>query len=580
MSALNTLRARRIDTPSRWGPVLGLLVSLPAFAVVATAASEPARPEPPANTAATAPAATTAESPAAESQAGLATAKPPDGKWLKDDKGREYFLERVDKKDNLWMRMGERQVRFRFGDFEIDSEDANAFWIRFYRVDEPPAQPEPASKTGAASTVEPKPPALRTPPAEERLEFQPYSAGLPQKGQWRDGFVLADMNEDGRLDVVSGPARKSGGRPVIFLGDGQGTWRVWSEAHYPPLPYDYGDIAVADFDGDGHLDLAVACHLRGLLLLRGDGKGTFGRWGTGLDFAVPGPNQQPGGFSTRALVAADWDQDGHPDLVAVGEGPMLNVSRPDQGGGLEDGATGSAVFVNKGDGTWQKLRGRPEPSLWGNHIAVADLDGDGRLDFVTSVLELGSKRILNYGTSDGLWRTEKLEQLQDAPLVTAVQIADFDVDGHPDLVVGYLVRTESESGWQTLVDVFFARPAGTWSRLNLITAEGRDGVFAVAVGDFEGDHVPDVAAATGHGDLWVVLRHAGGAMSFQPVKAQLEQNVNCRGYHLEAADLNGDGRNELIAEFAGETSAMFAPLDCPSGGRLAAWSPKPIVAAP
>jgi len=57
--------------------------------------------------------------------------------------------------------------------------------------------------------------------------------------------MVADMNGDGHLDIVHGPARKQSGPPVIFLGDGQGSWTQWKEARFPSLAYDYGDVEVA-----------------------------------------------------------------------------------------------------------------------------------------------------------------------------------------------------------------------------------------------------------------------------------------------------------------------------------------------
>ena len=86
----------------------------------------------------------------------------------------------------------------------------------------------------------------------------------------------ADMNGDGHPDIIHGPPRKApGAGPVIFLGDGKGSWSRWREARFPPLAYDYGDVQVGDFNGDGHQDLAFAVHLRSLIALLGDGKGGF-----------------------------------------------------------------------------------------------------------------------------------------------------------------------------------------------------------------------------------------------------------------------------------------------------------------
>ena len=82
---------------------------------------------------------------------------------------------------------------------------------------------------GVASQTNTKPQCMR---------FAPFGEGLPTSGQWREGFRIADMNEDGHPDIVHGPRRKEAGPPVIFLGDGKGSWTRWAEARFPSLPYD------------------------------------------------------------------------------------------------------------------------------------------------------------------------------------------------------------------------------------------------------------------------------------------------------------------------------------------------------
>src|ERR1700674_4955601 len=134
-----------------------------------------------------------------------------------------------------------------------------------------------------------------------KVRFVKFDVGLPTSGQWREGFRIADMNEDGHPDIVHGPARKQTGTPVIFLGDGKGSWTLWKEARFPTLAYDYGDVEVADFNRDGHIDIALAVHLHGLFVLAGDGKGGFVNASAGLEST---------GFSSRAIRVTDWNGDG------------------------------------------------------------------------------------------------------------------------------------------------------------------------------------------------------------------------------------------------------------------------------
>jgi hypothetical protein len=53
----------------------------------------------------------------------------------------------------------------------------------------------------------------------------------------------------------------------------------------------------------------------------------------------------------------------------------------------------------------------------------------------------------------------------------------------------------------------------------------------------------------------------------------------CTGYHVAIADVDGDGRGELIEAWAGEPSAMWDPGRCPSLGAIRAWDPQPAAPA-
>ncbi len=50
---------------------------------------------------------------------------------------------------------------------------------------------------------------------------------------------------------------------------------------------------------------------------------------------------------------------------------------------------------------------------------------------------------------------------------------------------------------------------------------------------------------------------------------------DCRGYGLKLADIDRDGRAEIVASYAGEGNALFDPTRCTSQGGVAAWTPKP-----
>jgi hypothetical protein len=138
-----------------------------------------------------------------------------------------------------------------------------------------------------------------------------------------------------------------------------------------PIPYDaggsYPSIAVADVNGDGHLDLVVAYWYEGSVgVLLGKGDGTF----------QPVVKYNSGGTGASSVAVADLNGDGKPDIV------VLNAWQ-------QEGTVG--VLLGKGDGTFHS----PVTYDTGQYsipesLAVGDLNGDGYPDIA----------VANFGHSD------------------------------------------------------------------------------------------------------------------------------------------------------------------------------------
>jgi hypothetical protein len=502
---------------------------------------------------------------------------PPDGKWLVDEQGHRYFVDKIPKEEGayIWLNEEKTRVQVRYGgSYDIVGHDDTSFHIKVYAV-EPVERPSAGPGKPTPEELEKVAESYRNGTGTaDRLRFEAFSSGLPKRGQWRNGFEIADMNGDGHPDIVHGPERKGTRKPNIFLGDGKGNWRLWSEVRYPPLPYDYGDVAVADFNGDGRLDLALGVHLAGVIALVADGPASFKEWGRGLDFHRSGARgaDQPV-FSSRALAAADMNGDGRPDLVALGEGPRL-MQGPAPGGGRQTppGGYGTVVYLNQGDGSWVR---RPETGrdvqIFGDKVAVADFTHDGKPDIILGSNVRGEQDILRIGDGNGSSTPARLESVRRG-FVGAVEVADFNRDGRLDLAVGYLASEQQV--WRTGIDLFLGRGDGTWERRPLAVEENRGWLTALDSGDLDGDGNLDLAALTGEGRTWVLLGKGDGAFLREETPEIPQAAGGCRGYDLEIADLDGEPGEEMVTEFAGEPSAMFAPDQCVDEGEMAAWKPR------
>jgi hypothetical protein len=215
-------------------------------------------------------------------------------------------------------------------------------------------------------------------------------------------FFDADQDKDLDLLVLSGGNEFSGKSeqmlPRLYLNDGKGNFKKDKKAFQEAFMTG-GDVAIADFDKDGDIDLFVGGRVNARMygynpssvLLVNDGKGNFTesteRLSTGLQFA---------GMVTSAAWS-DIDGDGWQDLIIAGEWMPIIIFKN-----------------NKGHLDKQEQQGLQLSNGWWNCMNKADLDGDGDDDFL-----LG-----NWGTNS------KLTATKEKPL--SMYLADWDNNGDID----------------------------------------------------------------------------------------------------------------------------------------------------
>jgi hypothetical protein len=366
------------------------------------------------------------------------------------------------------------------------------------------------------------------------LTFQPVESGLPRSGMWRHGFAVADMNGDGRPDLVFTSPRKEAGPPRIYMNEGGLRFVRWEEAEFPPLRFDYGAVSAADFDDNGATDLAVGVHYGGVVVLLGDGAGRFTAVSDGLPF--------PSTFSSRAVTITDWNSDGRPDVAALSDGP-----RP--GSAVQLGVT---VFENLGS-AWKPTRSTAADSMFGDSIAAGDVDGDGLPDLVTASYRAGDARILRVGAAGDL-TSRAIHTTLSPAFVSAVDVADFDHDGRDEIVVGYFSDTQRVASLEIVSVPSEARPT------KQIWSEGDGAIAAIATGDLNGDGATDIVAALQDGRIITFRGNGLGSFARGDDILPSAWRNGCDASGVRVADLDGDRRAEIIATFADEA--------CPSGGGI------------
>lgn len=370
------------------------------------------------------------------------------------------------------------------------------------------------------------------------LSFHPVDSGLPQSGMWRHGFAVADMNGDARPDLIFTSPRKQPGPPRIFLNEGNLRFARWEEATFPPVSFDYGAVAAADFDGNGANDLAVGVHYHGVLVLLNDGHGAFTAVSEGFTY--------PSTFSSRAVTVTDWNGDGRLDVAALSDGP-----RP--GSSVQRGVT---VFENLGS-VWKTTRAATSDSIHGDSIAAGDVDGDGLADLVTASHNVSDSRVLRLGADGALARRE-LETLLDPSTIRAVDVADLDGDNLDEVVVGYSGGSPRVAALEIISFPSGSRPPQQlWS-------EAGAAIAAVATGDLDGDGAIDIVAALQDGRLLTFRGDGLGSATRAVEIPPTAWRTGCSAYAMNVADLDADSRAEIIATFADESG-------CASGGGIEVW---------
>jgi len=387
---------------------------------------------------------------------------------------------------------------------------------------------------------------------------------------YTEAVSIADVNGDGKADLVA--SNYYSGDMTILLGNGDGTVNVptagYSTGGYPIYP-----ALLADFNGDGFVDIVVPDDEFSFSYLRGYGDGTF-RSAVNYYGATTNYTESYG------VANGDFNGDGHPDVVIANY--CSGCTTP----------VGITVFLSNPDGSLQPGINYGTDSDY-FFVAVADFNGDGKLDIAATDYNAGTVQIFN-GDGTGnftVGSSFNTDLANNEPY--GVFVGDFNKDGHPDLAVANwsggdiaILLNDGTGNFPTPVPIGLNGNVWQGAAVADINGDGNldlvlpyyygsaiavllgngDGTFqpeqdvpvgasgedAVVLADLNGDGKLDVAVTVDQGggqDIAIAMGNGDGTFgTFSIVPSSLQDyNLNSPyPQYIQAADVDGDGKLDLV----------------------------------
>ena len=350
------------------------------------------------------------------------------------------------------------------------------------------------------------------------------------------GIAVGDLNGDGHPDLVT--ANTVDNTVSVLLGSSNGNYGSRTDFSVGTSPR---RVRLADFNDDGHLDAATANSGSGnVTVLLGTGTGIFGAQST-----------VAAGTSPTDLVIANFDG------ALDGKGnPILDIAVADPGSGqviplINSGACtsapGSCVFT---PGAAVAITGTPFA------IAAGDLEGSGSQDLVVTEAT-GNKVAVLHNNGTGTFTL--LAEYPVGANPQAVTVGDFNnaKDGSGKPILDIAVANFGDG----TVSILMNDGTGTFTLKNTVILTGKGSTISnvptsvqpidIFTTDMNDDGLPDLVTTNNEGSISILFGDGLGDFGSQSTLGD-----SSGPSEAVAADMNGDGRNDLAV--ADKTTSVVA----------------------
>ncbi|HEY1742408.1 MAG TPA: FG-GAP-like repeat-containing protein [Granulicella sp.] len=342
-----------------------------------------------------------------------------------------------------------------------------------------------------------------------------------------NGMVQGDFNNDGKPDYIVAGSSDSQSGLTLRLGNGDGTFQA-------PATFGTGeaalinDMAVADFNRDGNLDVLIANSDGTFQVFYGNGAGGYK--------SVLSVASQTATVSSIAI--GDFNNDGYTDVALADENGAIEIYKNVSG---RDFVYSSTVTLPGADGVVMRVRS-------------GDMEDNGIVDL--GVLA-GNAAYVLWGDGTGNFKPVTLATYASP---ADLNMGDVNQDGMSDIIVSYSCTPASSQQQPTkgpystcaAFDVFYGQGSQKTLQRNIIEDQGPGAAYQPYAVDVNGDGIADIAASArdvnnSQSGLFVWLGHSDGSFDQTPQR----YISNSDGYgSMVAGDFNRDGMMDFVQVLA------------------------------